>query len=138
MPLVSRVRRERGACLTLEAQASTVLKEREEHQVVLDYLVSPVALVSLVPLPPPLQWVLWEILVCLVWTENLVSRAPPVPLVPPAQAPLRGIEVTPVSLGSLELRARKESLVTLEVQDCPAALGSKEREESLATAEVLV
>lgn len=43
-----------------------VLKEREEHQVVPDYLVSLVALVSLVPPPPLEQWVLWEILVCLV------------------------------------------------------------------------
>lgn len=70
--------------------------------------------------------------------ENLAFKAPPVPLVPPAQAPLRGIEATLVSLGSLELRVKKESPGSLEVRDCLVALGSKEREESLATAEVLV
>lgn len=101
-------------------------------------LVSPVALVSPAPPPSPVQWVLWEIPVCLVWMESLVSRVPPVHLVPPAPAPLRGIEATPVSLASLERRARKESPVTLEVPVSLAALASKEREENPATAEVQV
>lgn len=103
-----------------------------------DCLVSPVALVSPAPPPSPVQWVLWEIPVCLVWMESLVSRVPPVHLVPPARAPFREIEVTPVSLDSLERRAKKESPVTLEVPVSLVALASKEREESPALAEVLV
>lgn len=138
MPLVSQDRRERGASLTLEAQATTVLKEREELQVVLDCLVSPVAPVSPAPPRSPVLWVLWGILVCPVWMENMVSRVPPVRLVPPAQAPLRGIEATPASLDSLGRRVRKESPVTLEVLVSLAAPGSKEREGSLASAEVPV
>lgn len=114
------------------------LKEREERQVVPDCLVSPVALGSPAPPPSPVQWVLWEILVCLVWMESLVSRAPQVRLVHPAPAPLRGTEATPVSLGSLEHRVRKASPVTLEVPVSLAALASKEREESPASAEVPV
>lgn len=105
---------------------------------VLDCLVSPVVPVPLAPLRSPVPWGLWGILVCPDWMENMVSRAPPVRLVPPAQAPLRGIEVTPASLDSLELQVRKESPVTLEVPVSLAAPGSKEREENLASAEVLV
>lgn len=138
MPPVSQDRRERGACHTQESQASMELKGREEHQVVPACLVSLVVQVSPVPPRPPVQWVFWEIPACLVWMENLVSRALPVRLVPRARAPLRGIEATLVSLGSLELRVRKENPVTLEVPDYLAALGSKEREESPATAEVRV
>lgn len=103
-----------------------------------DCLVSPVALVSPAPPPSPVQWVLWEILVCLVWMESLVSRAPPVRLAPPAPAPSRGIEATLVSPDSLEHRVRKESPATLEVPVSLAALASKEREESPASAEVQV
>lgn len=68
-----------------------------------DSQVSPVALVLRVPLRCPVLWVLWVTLVCPGWMENMVSRALPVPQVPPVQAPLRGIEVTVGSLDSPEL-----------------------------------
>lgn len=115
-----------------------MLKEREELQVVPGCLVSPVAPVSPAPAWAPVHPALWEIPVCLAWTENLVSKALPVPLVPPALAPLRETEATPDSQDSLEPRARKESPVTLEVPVSLAALASKESEGSPATAEVLV
>lgn len=105
---------------------------------VLGCLVSPVAPVCPAPLWAPVFLVLWEILVCLGWTENLVSRAPPVLLAPPARAQLRETEATPDSLDSLEVRVRKESLVTLEVPVFLAAPASKGSEASPATAEVLV
>lgn len=53
----------------------------------------------------------------------MVSRALPVPLVPPAQALLRAIEVTPVYLVSLELRVKKENPVFLEALAALVVLG---------------
>lgn len=105
---------------------------------VLGCLVSPVAQVSLAPPWAPVLQVLWEIPVCLGWTENLVSRAPLVLLAPPARAPLKVTEASPDSQDSLELRVRKESPVTLEVLVSLAAPASKESEGSLAIAEVPV
>lgn len=102
---------------------------------VLGCLVSPVALVSPAPLWAPVHPALWEITVCLGWTESSVSRAPPVPLAPPVPAPLRETEATPDSLDSLEPRVRKESPVTLEVPVYLAAPATKESEGSPATAE---
>lgn len=132
---MSQDRRARGACLTQEAQASTELKEREELQVVLVCPVSLVVLVLLVPLRSPAPLVLREIPVCLVWTESLVSRVLPVPLVPQAPAPLRATEASPVSPVSLALRVRKENPLILEAPVSLAGPGSKEREESPASAE---
>lgn len=138
VPLVFQAQREKEVSPSLEVQDSLDQREREESQVFLDSLGSPVGLDFLVQLLDQTSLDLWETPAFLDWMENMVSK---VLQVLPGRLVLeqpRETEVTQVCLDSQAHPAEKESRDSLEAPDSPAALVSKENVVRLASVEVLV
>lgn len=136
-PLVFPERRESGGSPSLDRRATRDQRGREESQGLLDSRGSRVGPDLLVNYRDQTLQDQWESPVCLGWTANTVSRVLqvlPGPLVqahPKETGGTLGFQVSQAPL------AGKETLDSLEAPDFLGILGSKDCEETPASAAVL-